>query len=142
MNRLGTYFALGICLTLLVGCKNNHGNQGAALPETKAKPLLVAASKTTQANVAKIVFVGQKDACECTRDRIDTSWTALQKVLGENSGILVERIQLDVEDQEADRLDDLRAMIVVPGIYFIDKNEDLLEMLQGEVTPRQVEKML
>lgn len=87
----------------------------------------------TQTNVGKIVFVGQKEACPCTRKRVDDTWQLLQEVLAEGPKIPVEKIQLDVDEERYDELDDLSSLMVAPGIYFFDKDGKLIEMLQGEV---------
>jgi hypothetical protein len=68
---------------------------GCGGPEPEPQPTAAAASPGTPAaqtegaaprtNVAKIVFVGQKEACPCTRDRIDTTWNALESTLNRPS---------------------------------------------------------
>jgi len=93
-------------------------------------------------SVGRIIFVGQKDACQCTRDRIDTSWAALEAVLGREPAVPVERIQLDVDAAKAEEYAKLKAIIVVPGIYFLDEKGKLVELLQGEVSPKQVTAVL
>lgn len=92
--------------------------------------------------VASIVFVGQKDACQCTRDRIDASWAALEAALGRQPAVQVERIQEDVDTARADEFAGLKPVIVVPGIYFLDEKGKLVELLQGEVTADQVAAVL
>lgn len=94
------------------------------------------------AGVARIVFVGQKDACQCTRDRIDASWVVLESVLGREPAVPVERIQEDVDAARAEEYAKLKAVIVVPGIYFLDEKGGLVELLQGEVTAEQVTAVL
>jgi hypothetical protein len=38
-----------------------------------------------------------------------------------------------VDEKRYDELDDLRSIMVAPGIYFFDKDGKLIEVLQGEV---------
>lgn len=92
--------------------------------------------------VASIVFVGQKDACQCTRDRIDASWAALETALGRQPAVPVERIQEDVDTARAEEYAKLKPVIVVPGIYFLDEKGGLVELLQGEVKAEQVSAVL
>ncbi len=101
-----------------------------------------AAPAETRPQVSRIVFVGQKDACECTRKRIDTTWEALQSVLATGPAVPVERIQLDVDEKNTERYHAMRALIVAPGIYFLDNDGDLIELLQGEVREDQISEML
>ena len=88
--------------------------------------------------VRSVVFFGQKEACPCTRKRIDDSWEVVSSVLGQGEGVEVKRLQLDVDGEEYDRFDDLRPVMVPPGIYFLDAEGKLVEMLQGEVDEVQV----
>lgn len=130
------------CFLLVCGC--NRETPPPAQPRDPA----VSTSKDPQSptqktsDVVKIVFVGQKNACECTRTRIDTSWKTLQGVLGKRDDIAIEQIQLDVDEEQAEKMDNIRSLMVTPGIYFFDANEHLLEMLQGEVTAEQISKVL
>ena len=139
-TKLGTII-FALCIFLAFGCgkeiKASEKPDNANVPPSNTN-----AKTVKKSDVVKIVFVGQKDACECTRTRIDTTWNTLQEVLDGRDDISVERIQLDVEEEQADKLDDLRSMMVAPGIYFFDENEHLLEMLQGEVAPEQISKIL
>ncbi len=91
---------------------------------------------------ASIVFVGKKDACDCTRDRIDTSWNALRTALKDRQNLPLQRIQLDVDMQEAQRLANLKPLMAAPGIYFLDDKGGLVEMLQGEVSEAQLAAVL
>ena len=101
-----------------------------------------AQSPARDPDVVKIVFVGQKQACDCTRTRIDNAWATLKNTLEAKHDIPVERIELDVDEDEADKMNNLRPLMVAPGIYFFDVNENVVEMLQGEVTAEQVEKAI
>ncbi|MFC1655139.1 hypothetical protein ACFL2F_04970 [Myxococcota bacterium] len=129
-RALMTTFALVIIATGCTTSQTNAAGEGAAKPEK------------TKAQVSRIVFVGMKDACQCTRDRIAASWAALEAVLGRDPAIPVERIQEDVDAAKADEYAKLKAIIVVPGIYFLDEKGKLVELLQGEVSPKQVTAVL
>jgi hypothetical protein len=96
----------------------------------------------TESSVAKIVFVGQKQACPCTRDRIDTTWKALESVLAEGPEIPVEQIQLDVDEKRYEQLNDLESLMVAPGIYFFDRDGGLVEVLQGEVEEYKIAEVI
>jgi hypothetical protein len=88
--------------------------------------------------VAQIVFVGQKEACECTRKRIDSSWDELQKVAVNYPHLPVQRLHLDTEASKVAPYLEMRSLIVAPGVYFLDETNGLIEMLQGEVTKAQI----
>ncbi len=83
--------------------------------------------------VSKIVFIGQKQACECTRNRIDETWRALESAFEGGAAVPVERLQLDVDEEKTEKYHGMRALLVAPGVYFFDEKGKLLEMLQGEV---------
>jgi len=93
-------------------------------------------------SVALIVFVGQDQACQCTRERIEKSWSALQAALVGGPGVQVKRIQWDVDEEEAQKYERMKPVMVLPGIYFLDGEGKLIELLQGEVEVSQVAAML
>ena len=100
------------------------------------------ASKPGKTNVAKIVFVGQKQACPCTRKRIDGSWAALQAAAGARKHIPIERIYMDTDEVEVEPYEEMRAIMVLPGIYLLDGSGKLLDMVQGEVTTDNFNRIL
>jgi SAM-dependent methyltransferase len=114
-----------------------------APPEVRKEAAAKAAAAAPAAKeVVKIVFVDQAEACECTMKRIAGSWAALTAALGDPPRLPVERIHLDTEQEKADVYDELRSLVVPPGIYFLDEKEALVEMLQGEVTAEQIAAVL
>lgn len=100
------------------------------------------ATPPAKAAVAKIVFVGKKEACDCTRKRVKDSFAALQGALGGQAGIAIERLQIDADKEKVAPYRKLRALMVLPGIYLLDAKGALVEMLQGEVTEAQLKKAL
>jgi hypothetical protein len=102
-----------------------------------ASPTAAAAPKAAS-QVAKIVFIDKANACECTTKRIKGSWDALQAALGASPSIPIERIHLDTEPAKAEVYTALEPLMVPPGLYFVDANGAVLELLQGEVTKDQV----
>jgi len=90
--------------------------------------------------VAQVVFIGQREACPCTRKRIDATWAALEQVLAKHPGIEVKKIEQDVDQEEANRYDELKSLMVAPGVYLMDGNGKLIRMLQGEVNVGQFEQ--
>ncbi|MCP4676069.1 MAG: cytochrome c biogenesis protein CcdA [Deltaproteobacteria bacterium] len=86
-----------------------------------------------KSRVSKIVFIGQKQACECTRNRIDETWKALESALEGGPALPVERLHLDVDEEKTEKYHEMRALMVAPGIYFFNESGKLFEMLQGEV---------
>lgn len=127
-------WALGLFLAL--GC----GDGQSSVPP--GPPASGGATDRQGAKVAKIVFVGQQTACECTRKRIDTSWEALSAVLADHREIEVERIALDVDEQRYNELDDLRSLLIAPGIYCFGADGKLIEMLQGEVEEYKIAELI
>ena len=103
-------------------------------PVTSAAP-----AETREAReIARIVFIDLEEACACDRRRIEGSWTALQAALGDASGIAVERVHRDTQEDETEPYTRMRPLMVVPGIYLLDEGGALIEMFQGEVTAAQV----
>ncbi|MCP4601230.1 MAG: hypothetical protein GY847_12020 [Proteobacteria bacterium] len=130
-----------ICFLVLCSCgqkKETHDEQPVMSNQRPIK--LDQSSKTSK--VANVVFVGQKQACKCTRDRIDKSWRVLQNTIKGRDSVAIERIQLDVDAKRYDELNDMKSLMVPPGLYFFNADKNLIDMLQGEVEDYQVLEML
>ena len=142
MHKIVTILAMiTLCLSvLLAGCKekvSQAANQKST-PVSEVKP----PAKPAQTKVAKIVFIGQKDACACTRDRIEASWKALEDANASSPQVPVERIDWDAQEKAAKKYTNMKSMMVVPGIYFLDSKGTLIEMLQGDVTKDKIAELL
>jgi hypothetical protein len=130
-------------LSWAVGCGGKETAEPSAEPATPpAAPGAEADNGEHSSPVAQIVFVGQKEACPCTRKRVDDTWKMLQGVLADGSKIPVEKIQLDVDEKRYDELDDLKSLMVAPGIYFFDREGKLIELLQGEVDDYKIAELI
>ena len=141
---------LSISLTMpIVGCKR-EGSSGRA----KASPAASATARSTATSkpaaktptasnaVTRVVFVDKEKACACTRDSIDKSWKALTDVVGFPPVPEVERIHMDSQPEKAAPYQKQRPIIVPPAIYFFDKQNKLVQMLQGEVKIEQIRATL
>lgn len=95
-----------------------------------------------RAPVAKIVFLDQEECCACTRERTDATWAALQGALENNRQVPVQRVHSDTQTDVAGPYLALRPMMVVPGLYFLDADDQLVEMLQGELTSEAIGALL
>ncbi len=104
-----------------------------------AAPSVPAAA--AKAPVARIVFIGQKQACHCTQKRIAAGWKALQAGLGQRH-IPVRRLQADVSPAEAGRYKKRRPYRAVPAIYFLTAQGKVIDLLQGIVTADDVKQVL
>jgi thioredoxin-related protein len=84
------------------------------------------------------VFVDQEEACECTRKRIDDSWAALQAAMKQSREVPVQRIHRDTQPVDVEPLSAKRKFVAVPAIFLLDGSGDVIDMLQGEVTDKEV----
>jgi hypothetical protein len=123
------------------GCKEKNTEPN-ALPKAAKLPTEPKAVEETQGRIESIVFVGQKEACECTKNRIDVSWKVLQDTLKDGPQIPIKRIQLDVDGEEAKKLNEQKPLVVAPGIYFLDAKKSVVALLQGEVRVDQIIPLL
>jgi hypothetical protein len=133
-------FGLLVIATLAAssGCDRASGESARSEPSRTER----AEGASSSTSIASIVFVDQAQACDCTRRRIEGSWAALQAALGQDSGIAVERIHRDTQEEQAEEYRLLRPMVTVPGIYLLDEGGAVVELLQGEVTEEQVRTAL
>jgi hypothetical protein len=117
----------------------------ASAPVPVAKtPAREAATKTAQdlaapGKVARIVFIGKAKACDCTRKRVDDSFAALQGALADHKDIPVERLTVDIDEAKVAVYKKMRAIMALPAIYLLDGAGGLVEMLQGELSTKQLQ---
>ncbi len=120
---------------------------GLALAACKSDPsageaTVTAAPEAVKGKVTQVIFIGQRDACDCTRNRIDASWKVVEKALAAKPDIKVRRLELDVDKAKAAEYDNMRSLMVPPGVYLLDQNGKLIDMLQGELKVEQVQRAL
>ncbi len=159
-TRPPIYAALTICLfasvPLGVGCDSsaNAAASKGATSETgvvegvrgdaDVKPVEPAqvAEVASASAVAKVVFVGQEKACNCTRERVDAAWAALSEALGTPPKVPVQRLQLDTQEAQVEPYRKQKPVFALPGLYFVDGQGQVLELLQGKVKPEQINAAL
>jgi len=145
LGRLGVLFA-SLALAACGSSCEKAGTAAPSAPQAAVQPAPTAPNEAAKvakvAKVAKIVFVGQKDCCQCTGDRILASWTALEEVLAKHTDIQVERFDIDVDEARADEMEKQGKVMVIPGLYFLTADGKLVKLLQGEVTAAQVAELL
>jgi len=94
------------------------------------------------ATIAKIVFIDKEHACDCTRQRTEDTWAALQAALGTPASLPVERLHGDTQSAQAGAYTAAKPLMVPPGIYFVDASNVVVDMLQGEITTEQIAAVL
>lgn len=99
------------------------------------------AAPTVAHPVDRVVFVGQEECCECTHERIEASWLALLEAVGDD-GPSIERLQSDVDAEKVGPLQDLRPILVIPALYFLDREGRLVDQLQGELDAARIRAVL
>jgi hypothetical protein len=124
----------GVWLLALNGCSRTV--DGTPAPGASANAS--AAPSTARATVARIAFVDQEEACDCTRKRIDDSWAALQSAMKQSREVPVQRIHRDTQPVDVAPLSAKRAFIAVPAIFLLDGSGEVIDMLQGEVTDKEI----
>ncbi|MFH1810479.1 MAG: hypothetical protein ABIJ09_17190 [Pseudomonadota bacterium] len=130
---------VGLSGLLLVAAACDRQADASASPSSTASAPTAAAAVTP---IARVVFVDQEEACACTRERIDLSWTALQASLGTPARYPVERIHLDSQAAQAEVYLKAKPLMVPPGLYFVDAQGAVLEQLEGELTADQIAAVL
>lgn len=126
-------------LSVGMACKSQEPSSSAGLGVAVA----AAAAKTqAKAKPARIIFVGKEHACDCTRKSVDAGWAALQKALGTPAKLPVERLQIDTQGDQVGPYRQQKPMMALPAIYFVDGNNVVLGLLQGEVTAEQISEAI
>ena len=97
-----------------------------------------APSVAAKGRVVRIVFIGKKQACDCTRKAIESGRKALQAALGNKSRSRLLELAIDVDREKVDALRKKRAFTGLPAIYFFDAAGEVKELLQGDITEAQI----
>jgi hypothetical protein len=136
MKGISMRFALMVSLSLLClpACAKAKGVPAAAVAATPAP--------TPTSKIARVVFMDKEHACECTRKRVDDTWAALQTVLGTPPKLPIERIHIDTQAAQAGPYVSEKPLVVPPGIYFVDRQQHVFELLQGEIKADEIAAVL
>lgn len=84
------------------------------------------------------MFVDEQDACDCTRKRVDDGWAALQSAMKQSREVPVERVHHDTQPIDVAPLQAKRKFVAVPAIFLLDASGEVIDMLQGEVTDKEL----
>jgi hypothetical protein len=110
---------LSLAVSLVLGC------------DRPAPP--APAQVSAGAGIARIIVIDKEKACECTRARTDATLAALERAQAQMGRIPVERIHADTQPAEAGLWSARRPMTVLPALYLLDDENDIVAMLQGEL---------
>ncbi len=137
MTRASPFLlAAGLAISLVgLASACNQGNSSTAATVPGDPPITRA---TVKSGVSKVVFVGMMNACDCTRKRVNDTFLELQAALADHADIPVVRYQIDVEPEKVAPYRQQKPVMVLPALYFVDENEKVLNLLQGEVTEDQI----
>lgn len=124
--------ALGL-LALCGAC-----SRGDAAPSPSASAGPGAASPGARSAVQSIAFVDQQEACECTRKRIDDTWAALQAAMKQSREVPVQRIHRDTQPNDVAPLLAKRKLVAVPAVYLLDGTGEVIDLMQGELTDKEL----
>lgn len=145
MKTLGSLLLGFMLVAGTIGCQSSTqpaAGTGKATSAAKAsaaaKTAAKGTSKTAATKVKKIVFVGKAKACNCTRKNVDAGWAALQQALGTPPKLTVERLQIDTHHDKVAPYRKQKALMALPGIYFLDGKGTVLTLLQGEVAAQKI----
>jgi hypothetical protein len=120
-----------VLVALASGCKQ---------PADQEAPVS-AGPVTSSTAIERIVFVDMSDPCDCTRKKIDNAQKALDEASGAKT-IHVDRLHLETDDEKIDVYRDKQPFMVVPALYFVDDAGNVLTLLQGDITAKQVEDVI
>ncbi len=125
----GFLTVLVLLLSVTVGC----GGRGrdSALSSNATSPV-------SASSLARIILVDEEECCNCTRDRINATVGALNEALGQPPAFPVERLHKDTQPEMVAAYSTFRPIMVIPAVYFVDANDAILDMLQGELKSEQI----
>jgi len=124
-------------LASVTGC--NQKAQAGGPDQSHAAP---SASAPAKRAAARLVFLDKETACDCTKAKIDSSWSAIQAALGSGNPMPVERIHADTEADKAAPLIAKRKIVSLPALYVLDDSGNVLDLFQGEMEENAVRRSL
>jgi hypothetical protein len=92
--------------------------------------------------VAKIVFLDRLDGNADAKARLDGIWSEVQAALEGWPEVNVERIHIDAEPRQSSKFLEMRSVDKPPGLFFLDADGALLEMVEGEIRANQIREIL
>lgn len=138
-------FLLALVLALTgVACQRSQAASSSA-PNTGGHAQAATATPApapAPQKLMRVVFVGKKNACECTRKTVDAGWATLQTALGTPAKLPVEQLQIDTEAERVEPYRKQKPIMALPAIYFLDGKDVVVELLQGEVSEAQIAAIL
>ena len=144
MNRIFIAGLIALFIGMMaVGCVDAEVAAESPSSDNIAKKETTQETKDANQAVARIVFIDKENCCQCTQDRIDASWAALQAALaGRASPVPVERVHVDTQPELAAQYRNKQAFMALPAVYLLDGSGNVVELLQGELTHAQVSAAL
>lgn len=94
------------------------------------------------ARVQRLVLVVRAKGCQCTREQVDKAWRALGVVFGARRKRVVRKLDWDRDRAEVQRYRSQRRFIVLPALYFIDARGRVVGLLEGDIQPRWIRKIM
>ncbi|MFC1642457.1 hypothetical protein ACFL5O_07195 [Myxococcota bacterium] len=144
-NSRITLFLFGIGLSL-GGCDRARASAEPERTRTTAAPVTAAPTASTEqrasAKVVRVVFVGKEHPCDCTKKRLELGWAALEQALGTPPKVPVERLKLDTQPEQVEPYRKRKPLMTLPAVYFVDAENAIVALLQGEITAEQVSAVL
>lgn len=138
MNHALSFFIPMMLSVLAVGCNTSRSSNGTIASSSPVSSGVPAISPL-QTQVTHLVFIDKQNACNCTRARVAKGWDALQSALGGRATPSVERLYVDTQPEQVQKYRQMRPMMAVPALYFLNASDALVDQLQGEFTTQQIQ---
>ena len=90
----------------------------------------------------EFLFLDRLDGNAAAKAHLDEVWVEVQTAMEAWPGIFVERIHIDVEPKQSAKILELRAVDKLPGVYFLDEDGALIEVLQGDIKATEIRRIV
>ncbi len=95
----------------------------------------------SNAQITQIVFLDQETICPIIKTGIDSTWQELQAAT-KGRDIRVMRVYRDTQGSLARKYTLMKPTAIMPGMYFLTSEEELVDFLQGEKKEEQIKAVL
>lgn len=132
---LGLIILLFVFSQFFSGCKAASGTNNSEVQNKSVQ-------KSQQPLVSKIIFVDKQNACKCTRAKTENAWNLLNESIKNNKSISLEKVFGDVEPQKIEPFKAQQSFFAYPAIYFLDSQNKVIKLLQGEIDEQSVKAVI
>jgi len=105
-------------------------------------PMWRAERRASASRVQRLVLVVRAKGCQCTRKDVAKAMRSLGVVLGARRDQMVTQLDWDKHRAQVQRYRSQRRFIALPALYFIDADGKVVGLLESDIQPKWIRKLM